>query len=137
MTAKEWLGRGWKLDREIKELEEMYERELAKAMRTTSGASNAKVQESIANRAEDRNIAVSDYALSLKKKKGELDGIKLEIFTAVHKLSNSTYRRVLVKRYLNFQTWERIAQDMGYSVRHVIRLHDEALKRTKMSLNVT
>lgn len=34
---------------------------------------------------------------------------------------------VLYKRYLKYQSWERIARDMNYSIRQVQRIHGEAL----------
>ena len=38
------------------------------------------------------------------------------------------YQLVLELRYLCFKSWEEIALQMGYDVRHVFRLHGEALK---------
>ena len=32
------------------------------------------------------------------------------------------------KRYLCFMPWEKIAVDMGYSIQHIYRLHDWALR---------
>ena len=52
----------------------------------------------------------------------------------IHSLSDRTLREVLERRYLLYQKWEDIAEAMGYTVRHITRLHGEALQ--KMSLNV-
>lgn len=35
---------------------------------------------------------------------------------------------ILTRRYLLGQTWEKIAVEMGYSYRHVTKLHGYALK---------
>ncbi len=44
---------------------------------------------------------------------------------------------LLEQRYLNFRTWEQIAVDMGYNVRHVYRMHDKALKKVRIPQVVT
>ena len=38
------------------------------------------------------------------------------------------YQLLLEKRYLCFMPWEKIAVDMGYSIQHIYRLHDWALR---------
>ena len=44
-------------------------------------------------------------------------------------------REVLELRYLDGATFEEIAEEMGLSVRHVLRLHGAALE--KISVDVT
>jgi len=43
-------------------------------------------------------------------------------------VDNTEHQTLLELRYLCFKTWEQIAVDMGYNVRHVYRLHDEAIE---------
>lgn len=38
---------------------------------------------------------------------------------------------VLVQRYILLHSWERTAVELGYSYRHVIRLHGEALRQLR------
>ena len=35
---------------------------------------------------------------------------------------------VLEKRYLNYQPWEQISVDMGYSSQHIFKIHYDALE---------
>ena len=49
-------------------------------------------------------------------------------------VEDPTLREILERRYLLYQKWEQIAEDMNYTVRHITRLHGQALQ--KMSLNV-
>ena len=58
--------------------------------------------------------------------------IKQEILKAVSAVDNSTYRALLIERYINFKTWEQIADYMNYSRMHVTRLHGRALQKVKM-----
>lgn len=57
-----------------------------------------------------------------------------EIDDAIHTMDDDILVEVLERRYLLYQKWEEIADSMNYTVRHITRLHGQALK--KMSLNV-
>lgn len=53
--------------------------------------------------------------------------LKKEIMAVVKAVDDMECQTLLELRYLCFKSWEQIAVDMGYNVRHVYRLHDEAL----------
>ena len=48
--------------------------------------------------------------------------------SAIDKVEDYRLHDLLVNRYINFYTWEKIAEDMDYSVVHIYRLHGQALK---------
>ena len=51
---------------------------------------------------------------------------------------DAVQREVLTRRYIIGQRWESIAIDMDYEVRHIYRLHGNALSiLSNMSLNVS
>lgn len=54
--------------------------------------------------------------------------LKREITRRVKSIPNAEYQLLLEKRYLCFMPWEKIAVDMGYSIQHIYRLHDWALR---------
>jgi DNA-directed RNA polymerase specialized sigma subunit len=54
--------------------------------------------------------------------------LKREMVKLIKAVDNTEYQTLLELRYLCFKTWEQIAVDMGYNVRHVYRLHDEAVE---------
>ena len=58
----------------------------------------------------------------------ELVDLKREITRRVKSIPNAEYQLLLEKRYLCFMPWEKIAVDMGYSIQHIYRLHDWALR---------
>jgi hypothetical protein len=61
-----------------------------------------------------------------------------EINAAIAAVTDPTLQTLLVKRYVNGETWEKIASDMYVSIRHVYRFHDEALALIeKVAVNVT
>ena len=52
----------------------------------------------------------------------DLDEDKLKIF----------YPSESKRGYLCFDRWEEIAGEFGYSVRHIYRIHDEAIKNIRI-----
>ena len=55
----------------------------------------------------------------------------------IDSVDDKSVRCVLYLYYILGQTWEQIAVDMGYAIRHVYRLHGTGLQfLEKMSLNV-
>ena len=53
--------------------------------------------------------------------------LKLEISTTIKGVPDTELQTILEKRYLCFQTWEKIAVEMGYSMHHLYKLHNQAL----------
>lgn len=131
MTTKEWLSRGWRVDREIRELEQAQQEALALATRTTAGTDGERVDGGGDNSSERAMVAYADkaaeYAELIDSKIRELVGIKAEIIRAVERVENPTLRAVLVARYINFKTWEQIAVEMHYTYQWVCTLHGRAL----------
>ena len=55
-----------------------------------------------------------------------------KIVEVIKAVEDTEYQILLEKRYLCFQTWEQIAVDMGYNVRHLYRIHEEALEKVRV-----
>lgn len=45
----------------------------------------------------------------------------------IEKLPNETEKTLLMLRYINGKTFEQVAVEMGYSWRHTLRIHGQAL----------
>lgn len=54
---------------------------------------------------------------------------RIKIAKAIEELKDVTHRTVMAMYYLNGKTWEKIAEDMGYSYVHICRLHGIALEK--------
>ena len=76
-------------------------------------------------------IAVADDKEKIAGKIRELIAEKQRARTLIETRPEGKDRNVLVRRYILLEDWEKIAAEMGYSYRHVIRLHGEALRRLK------
>ena len=126
MTAKEFLMQAWKIDDRIDERIEERERLLAKL--TAGRGSNLSGMPRGGR--YDWTDAVSrvieaDRAIAAEITK--LCEVKRLVNDAIEAVEDSRRRRVLELRYRNYLRWEQIADVMGYDVRHVTRLHGEAL----------
>ena len=133
MTTKEWLNRGWKLDKEIDALLSEQRRAFDIACSTTTSLTQDKVQTSQSNSAENKFINYANYSKMIDVRIDELYAIKQEILQAINTVKDSAYRTLLIERYVNFKTWEQIAVDMNYCWRQIMRLHGQALQKIKMS----
>lgn len=136
MTAKEWLNRGWELDKEINQLLISQERAFSRALKSTAAADGERVQQSRRNSSEDKFISYAEYSAMADKRIDELYEIKKEILAAVNRVKDPTLRTLLIARYINFKTWERIAEEMHYSYVHVVHnLHPRALNEIDKIVN--
>lgn len=51
-----------------------------------------------------------------------------EIYKRIEELDDETEKRLLKMKYLYGYTWERVSDEMGYSVRQVYNIHNKALE---------
>lgn len=59
----------------------------------------------------------------------KLVAFKREIGKMISEVDNPLYREVLEKRYLNFDPWWGIANDLGKKVRNIYKIHDRAIEK--------
>lgn len=65
---------------------------------------------------------------------GDIDrlvDLKQEIGATIKAVDDVELQTILEKRYLCFQPWEEIAASMNYDIRHLYRLHGNALEEIK------
>lgn len=136
MTTKEWLNRGYKLDKEINALLKEQSAALTRATGSTCGTSAERVQTSRRNTTEDRFINYASYSELIDNRIDELYAIKQEILSAINKVDDAVLRTLLIEKYINFHTWEQIACNMNYSYVHVVHnLHPKALNAISKIVN--
>lgn len=124
MTAREYLQRAWQIDGRIGQ--RLEERARLRAMLNAGGRTETKPLDGASGEAEDAVVALDEAIngeiLALCRVKGEVNA-------AIEAVADVRLRRLLELRYRNYMTWEAIADEMGYELRHVYRLHREALRR--------
>ena len=64
----------------------------------------------------------------------ELVDLKREIVQTIKRLKDMEFQTILERRYLVFESWEKIAAGMGYDLRYLLKLHGRALEEVQTLL---
>lgn len=129
MTAKEYLNQGFRIneyiDAKIEQIAML--RELAKKTSVTisdmpgsPNHDNSKVEEII--------IKIVSLEDEINRYIDKLVDLKKEIMEVIDNVEDPQECLLLNLRYLNFLTWEQIAEKMDCSVRNVHIVHSKALE---------
>lgn len=135
MTAKEYLRQAYIIDRRLKlDTEKLSAARSALYGKAARYGSDGSKPVPRGNVTESAVLRVMELEERLTKEIDELTEKRREIECAVGAVPDEVQREILTRRYLLYQKWEVIAEEMNYSERHIRRLHGYALKN--MSLNV-
>ena len=124
MTAKEWLMRGWRIDREITALERTRRETWDRLTSTTPTYAGEAVQGESDPHKFDRLMKLDE---TIDRRIDQLIDTKQEIIDVIAQMPDSRYRTLLTERYTAFKTWEQIAVDMNYTWRWTMKIHGQAL----------
>lgn len=124
MTTKQWLSRAKRIDEEIDSLIQTRDETLSRIMSITQSYTAMPVQSTKDPHKFDR---LAGLEFDIDRKVDELIEVKREILSTIHQISDRRYRLVLMKRYIDYKTFEKIAVEMHYSYKQVCRLHGRAL----------
>lgn len=80
-----------------------------------------------ADRTGDLAVRIADMVSGLSELRLELIDRRKAVSDLILAVPDSRYSQLLYKRYILLDTWDKIAADMHYDHRHVLRLHGEAL----------
>ena len=73
-----------------------------------------------------------DLQEEISRDVAQLVCLKREISAVIKGVENLEYQTLLERRYLCFHTWEQIALDMCYNIRHLYRIHEKALEEVRL-----
>lgn len=128
MTAKEYLKQAYSIDQRINaKIEQITSlRELTmKASATLSdmpkGTCDVHSKESIIAKMLDLENEINTDI-------DELVTLKKEILSVIKSVDRAEYQTLLEMRYLCFKSWEQIAVELGYSLHHLYKVHNAALR---------
>ena len=68
----------------------------------------------------------------IREKEAELKVLQANLYLEIDRLSNTNEKILLRARYILNETWEQIAERLGYSVRQIHRVHSSALENFKI-----
>ena len=135
MNAKEYLKQAFYLDKRINSKLEQVESLNALATKATTTLSDMpKDPNKGTSRLGDTIAKIIDLQEEINKDIDKLVDLKAEIVGIIKRIDNKELQVILEKRYLCFETWEKIAVEMSYDIRHIHRLHNLGLKETSMLL---
>lgn len=130
MTAKEYLNQAYWLDRRIDSKLEQLSALKDMATKTTSVMSDDVVSHTRnVHSMQDVIAKIIDMQAEINADIDQLVDLKREIMQVVKAVQNPEHQTLLELRYLCFKSWEEVAEELGYNVRHIYRLHDEAVEQ--------
>lgn len=129
MTAREYLNQAYRIDQRINSKLEQIASLRGLATKATSTLSDLPHNTtSQAFSMENIICKMVDLENEINNDIDNLLDLKSDIVTAIKRIENPKSRMLLELRYLCFKSWEQIAVDMGYSLQHIYRIHDQALR---------
>lgn len=129
MTTKEYLQQAYRIDRKIKlDTEKLAAARSALYGKTVRYDSDGSKPVPCGNVTENAVLRVMELEERLNREIDELAEKRQEIELAVNAVPDEVQREVLTRRYLLYQKWEVIAEEMNYGLRHVHKIHSIALQ---------
>ena len=136
MTAKEYLLQIRFIDNRIAAKREQAQYFYDQATKcTTTWSDMPPGQPNGRSRMADYVMKMIELENEMTKEMMDLANLKKQIMDTINKIDNMEYKTILEERYLSFKSWEQISEDMGYTVRHIYRLHGRALLEVEVPKN--
>ena len=136
MTKKQYLRQGYKIRQEIKIQRDILN-ELENNLDNVKffDYSKDKLQggpvqdDTVMVEKINRIIEVQEI---IREKETELKRLQANLYLEINRLTNTNEKILLQARYILNETWEQIAERLGYSVRQIHRVHSSALENFKI-----
>lgn len=130
MNAKNYLNQAYRLDQRIHSKLEQIQVLNALATKCTSVISGMpKAQGRNASSMEEAVCKIIDLEHKIGKYVEELVAIKLDLMKTIEQVDDFTLQIILEKRYLSYESWERIADEINCTLRWTYVLRDRAIKK--------
>ena len=131
MNSKQYLKQAYRLNERIKDKEDRLND--LKEMYTSTGAidySKDRVQTSTsADAGFTKQVnQIADLESELVCDIEKLKMLKIELNHAIENVPDVDCSLVLSKRYILMKTWEQIAEEMGYSLTQIHRIHNRGIE---------
>ena len=130
VTARDFFGRTWQQKKVLDRLERnvQFRRDRAVSLgRSLEGVPVCHTRSQ--SPMEDAVIRVEEAERELDGAIDVLEEMKKECVRVIDRLPNPTEQTVLEQRYLEFQSWEEIANLMRYDRHSVQRVHRRAMEK--------
>lgn len=132
MTAKQYLNRVRRIDKEIEALLRLVQR-TRESLETVTQNYEADGAQSTKNPHKyDRLVELESL---VDEKIDQQIALKAEILNTIMQLDDRRQRLVLMEYYIEMKTFEQVAVDIHYSWRQIMNIHGHALKEVERCLN--
>ena len=135
MTAKEYLSQAYRLDRRIdSKLEQL------SALRDTTTKATSVMNDVVVSRSrnmqslQDTIAKIVDMERELDHDIDQLVDLKRDTTRLIKLVNNPQYQLILEMRYLTYQSWREIADQLEVDERYIYKLHGLALKEFEKNL---
>ena len=135
MTAKEFLRLARNADRRIDKAQERVERLRARLEAGRMSQITGMPRGGGADWTETADTLI-ELERVVNARIREMCRVKRLAMEAIEAVEEMRLREVLELYYLDGYTWEKVAETMGYDVRHITRLHGKALLKIKVPKEV-
>jgi DNA-directed RNA polymerase specialized sigma subunit len=135
MTAKEYLRQAYKMDKRIRILQGKVDK-LRSALEYHSPSLEGGGGSGSADRMPDTISKIMEYEQHAAQLQTAYVDKYIEIDRAIHSVEDDTMREVLERRYLLYQKWEQIAQEMHFTERRIFQLHGKALQKISLNFSI-
>ena len=125
MTAKQYMNRVRRVDKEIKALDNLIQKTRDDMEKTTQKYDSDGSQSTKDPHKFDRLMELESL---IDQKISDQLALKAETLETIGRLKDRRQRIVLTEYYLNMKTWEQVAVEINYSWRNVMNIHGHALQ---------
>ena len=131
MTAYEFLSQGRRIDDRIERKKEEIERLRSRLTKATAQLTGMPRGGSGGDWT-DADVKLLELEGVIAAEIKQLCTVKRQIIETISAVQDTRYRDLLEMRYRNNWTFEKIAVEMNYDWRHIMRMHKEALEVVKV-----
>ncbi len=109
-------------------LEQIAELRSLAAKVTTSPFTESHSQGTYTDRVGRTTARIIDLENEINDEIDRLVELKIRIRELVSALTDGIQRSVIERHYILNEPWEKIGEKLGYSRRHIVRIHDKAIE---------
>lgn len=131
MTAKQYLNRVRRIDKEISALLRLVQKTRESLETITQNYDSDGAQSTKNPHKYDRLVELESL---VDQKIDEQIQMKADILCTIMQLDDRRQRLVLMEYYIEMKTFEQVAVDMNYSWRQIMNIHGHALKEVQRTL---
>lgn len=133
MTAKEYLEQAYRLDQRIQSKQEQIQSLNDLATRCTASMTgmphnpnrgSSQMADTIGKIIDLQNLIAADME--------RLVDLKADLVATIKAVDSIDHQLILEKRYITGKSWPEIAVDLGYKMRRMYDIHEEALGKIKI-----